>query len=159
MVVFAERSSMRIALWLHVTGVVVWVGGMFFAHMALRPAAASLPPPVRLPLLATTLAHFFRWAGLAIVVVVASGTWMASAGGGFAAAGTAVHAMTAVGLVMTLVYAYIATSPYRALRAAVATSRWEAGGAAMGTIRRLVALNLALGVATIAIATLGRGTP
>jgi hypothetical protein len=64
--------------------------------------------------------------------------------------------MTAVGLVMALVYAYIATSPYRALRAAVAASRWEAAGAAMGTIRRLVALNLALGMVTIAIATLGR---
>ena len=150
---------MRIALWLHVTGVVVWVGGMFFAHMALRPAVTSLPPPVRLPLLATTLAHFFRWAGAAIVAVLASGTWMASAGGGFPTAGTAVHAMTAVGLVMVLVYAYIATSPYRALRVAVAASRWEAAGAAMGTIRRLVALNLALGMVTIAIATLGKGTP
>jgi uncharacterized membrane protein len=148
---------MRIALWLHVTGIVVWVGGMFFAHMALRPAAASLPPPTRLPLLVATLRNFFRWAGLAIVVVLASGTWMASASGGFGAAGIAIHAMTGIGLVMTLVYAYIATAPYRAMRAAVASSKWEAAGAAMGTIRRLVALNLALGMLTIAIATLGKG--
>ena len=150
---------MRIALWLHVTGVVVWVGGMFFAHMALRPAALSLPPPVRLPLLAATLANFFRWAGLAIVLVLASGAWMATATGGFGAAGTVVHAMAAIGVVMTLVYAYVATVPFRAMRAAVAASRWEAAGSAMGAIRRLVALNLALGVLTIAIATLGKGVP
>jgi len=148
---------MRIALWLHVTGVVVWVGGMFFAHMALRPAAVALPPPTRLPLLASTLARFFRWAGVAIALVLASGAWMTVERGGFRAVGADVHAMTAVGLVMTLVYAYIAAVPYRALRAAVAATQWEAGGAAMATIRRLVALNLALGLITIAIATLARG--
>ena len=27
---------------LHVLGIVVWVGGMFFAYMALRPVAASV---------------------------------------------------------------------------------------------------------------------
>ena len=44
------KPFMRIALWLHLLATVVWVGGMFFAHVALRPAVAALPPPVRLPL-------------------------------------------------------------------------------------------------------------
>ena len=45
---------------LHLLGVVVWVGGMFFAHMALRPAATELlEPPQRLPLLQATLMRFF----------------------------------------------------------------------------------------------------
>ena len=36
-------------LFLHVAGVVVWVGGMFFAYVCLRPRAASqLEPPPRL---------------------------------------------------------------------------------------------------------------
>jgi len=157
MAAFADGSRMRIATWLHVTGVVVWVGGMFFAHMALRPVAAALAPPARLPLLAATLSRFFAWAGLAIALVLASGVWLTSERGGYRAVGVDVHAMTAVGLVMTLVYAYIVAGPYRALRAAVAASQWEAGGAAMATIRRLVALNLALGLVTIAIATLARG--
>ena len=55
---------MQFARWLHVMGVVVWVGGMFFAHMALRPAVQSLAPPERLPLLAATLSRFiagWRW--------------------------------------------------------------------------------------------------
>ena len=32
---------MNIALLLHVLAVVIWVGGMFFAHRMLRPVAAS----------------------------------------------------------------------------------------------------------------------
>ena len=42
---------MSIALSLHVLFVVIWVGGMFFAYMALRPAAVNtLEPPLRLTL-------------------------------------------------------------------------------------------------------------
>ena len=32
---------MYIAITLHLLAVVIWVGGMFFAYMALRPVAAS----------------------------------------------------------------------------------------------------------------------
>ena len=32
---------------LHVLAIVVWIGGMVFAHFFLRPAAARLEPPVR----------------------------------------------------------------------------------------------------------------
>ena len=147
---------MQIARWLHLTGVVVWVGGMFFAHAALRPSAAALAPPLRLPLLAATLSRFFVWAGLSVAVILLTGAWMAHAMGGYRAMGLAVQAMTGLGLVMALVYGYIVTVPYRALRDAVAASQWEAGGAAMGSVRRLVLVNLVLGLLTIAVAVLGR---
>jgi len=147
---------MQIARWLHMMGVVVWIGGMFFAHFALRPAAQELPPPVRLPLLAATLSRFFAWAGIAVLAILASGVWLSEAMGGFRAIGASIHVMTAIGLAMALVFAYIVTGPYRRLKAAVADSRWEAAAPAMALIRRLVGLNLALGLATIAIAVLGR---
>lgn len=147
---------MQIARWLHLMGAVVWIGGMFFAHFALRPAAQALPPPVRLPLLAATLSRFFAWAGAAVVAILASGVWLSDAMGGFRATGWAVHLMTAVGLVMALVYGYIVSGPYRRLRAAVADAQWEAAAPAMATIRRLVGLNLALGLVTIAVAVVGR---
>ena len=86
---------------------------------------------MRLPLLAATLGRFFPWAGAAVVAILASGAWLVAGSGGFRALGPAVHAMTAIGLVMTLVYGYIVAVPYRALRAAVAASQWEAAGAAM----------------------------
>ncbi|KAG1694742.1 Bifunctional purine biosynthesis protein PurH [Nymphon striatum] len=51
---------MSIALSLHVLAVVIWVGGMFFAHQALRPAAVStLEPPLRLQLWVATFKRFF----------------------------------------------------------------------------------------------------
>lgn len=147
---------MQIARWLHLMGVVVWIGGMFFAHFALRPSAQALPPEVRLPLLAATLARFFGWVAAAVVAILASGVALSEALGGFRATGTPVHLMTAVGLVMALIYAYIVVGPYRALKAAVAASRFDAAAPAMAAVRRLVGVNLALGLATIAIAVLGK---
>ena len=39
----------NILVMLHVLAVVIWVGGMLFAHMQLRPVAADqLEPPVSL---------------------------------------------------------------------------------------------------------------
>ena len=39
---------MAFAIFLHVLAVVIWVGGMYFAHQMLRPVAADLlAPPQR----------------------------------------------------------------------------------------------------------------
>ncbi len=148
---------MSIARWLHVLGVVVWVGGMFFAHMALRPAALSLPPPQRLPLLSATLDRFVAWVGVAIVLIVGSGVALIGAAGGMGAVGPAVHAMTGLGAVMIIVYAFIALRPLRHLRAAVAAADWPRAAAAMTLVRRLVGVNLVLGLVTLTIAILGHG--
>ncbi len=72
---------MRIALWLHILATVIWVGGMFFAHVALRPALAALAPPVRLPLVTAALATFFRWVAAAVVTMIVSGFMMIFAQG------------------------------------------------------------------------------
>jgi uncharacterized membrane protein len=148
---------MNLARWLHVLGVVVWVGGMFFAHMALRPAALALPPPQRLPLLAATLARFVAWAGVAVVLVLGSGAVLIVSLGGFPAARWPVHAMTAFGIAMSAIYAYIAAFPLQRLRAGVAAADWPGAGAAMARVRQLVAVNLVLGLVTLTIALLGRG--
>jgi uncharacterized membrane protein len=148
--------SMSLARWVHLLGIVVWVGGMFFAHFALRPAAQELPPPVRLPLLAGVLQRFLRWAGAGVALVLVSGIAMSELLGGFRATGPAVHAMAALGVVMTMIYGHIVAAPYRRLRSAVTQGDWPAGGAAMTQIRRLVALNLALGIVTLAVGVMSR---
>jgi uncharacterized membrane protein len=114
---------MQVARWLHLLGVVLWIGGMFFAYFALRPAAAALPPPQRLPLLADALRRFFGWVGIAIVAIVASGAWLVVRMGGSTAVGGGVQVMAALGIVMTLVFAYVVLSPYAALRRAVVRRR------------------------------------
>jgi uncharacterized membrane protein len=96
-----EVAAVKIAVFFHVLGVVVWVGGMFFAYLALRPAAAQLlEPPQRLALWQETLRRFFNWVWFAVVLVLASGLWMLFQMGGFAGVPVYVHAMLLLGLVM-----------------------------------------------------------
>jgi uncharacterized membrane protein len=147
---------MQWARWLHLLGVVVWIGGMFFAHMALRPAAQALPPPQRLPLLATAVTRFVQWVAVAIAAILVSGIALIAMVGGMAQVGWWVHAMTGIGILMILLYAHLVAAPLRRLRAAVAAAEWERAGAAMAQVRKLVAANLVLGLVTITIAVLGR---
>jgi len=148
---------MSVALLLHVLAVVVWVGGMFFAHMALRPAAAAtLGPPQRLALMDATLTRFFAWVTASIVALLATGFGLIAAVGGFNAVGSTVHAMAGIGVVMTLIFVELCLRPYRRLRAAVAAKAWPDAGAALAGVRRRVAVNLVLGIVTIAVAILGK---
>lgn len=147
---------MRIALLLHLLGATVWIGGMFFAYMALRPAAAQLlQPPQRLPLWRATLGRFFTWVWVSIVALYGSGLHMLAAAYGFRGVPMYVHAMIAVATVMSVIFVYVYFVPFRALVREVAAQNWPAGGAALNRIRQLVATNLVLGLATIGIAVGG----
>ena len=144
-------------LLLHVLGVVVWVGGMFLMHVAVRPAAVQLlPPPQRLPLLASVLERFFLWVVIAVVAVLASGLGMILEGGGFRNAHLSVHLMFAIGLAMMAIFLHIRFAPFRRLQAAVAASDWPLAAQRLDRVRPLVTTNLALGILTIAVATIGR---
>jgi uncharacterized membrane protein len=148
---------MAVALLLHVLGVVVWVGGMFFALVALRPAAmATLQPPQLLPLMAATMSRFLSWVAGTIIVILGSGFYMIAAMGGFRAVGTHVHVMLAMGILMMLIFVHIRVAPFRRLAGAVVSQSWPRAGAAMASIRKYIAVNLGLGLLTIAIAILGR---
>ena len=148
--------DIALALTAHLLGIVIWVGGMFFANFALRPSVTALPPPQRLPLLVATLGRFLAWTGVAVVAVVASGMWLVGALGGMASLAASVHAMMGVGIVMALVYLYVVAWPFRTMRAAVARADWAAGGAAMARVRILVAINLALGLAAVVLGAFSR---
>ena len=151
---------MSTAIWtlLHLLGVIVWVGGMFFAHAALRPVVAELlQPPQRLPLLAGVLGRFFKWVAWSIVLILASGIAMmvqVKAGGG--RLGPQIHTMAAMGVVMMVIFFNIRFGPFKRLLAAVAAQDWPAGGAAMGRVRLLVLVNLVLGMVTVVVALLGK---
>jgi len=145
-----------VALLLHLLGVVVWVGGMFFAYMALRPvAAAMLEPPQRLSLWAGVFGKFFPWVWLSIALILGSGLYMLMALGG-ASAPLYVLAMLVLGVVMMLIFAHVFFAAYKKLKRAVAEQVWPAGGAALGQIRMLIGINLSIGLITIVVAILGR---
>jgi uncharacterized membrane protein len=148
---------MNIASPLHILSVVIWVGGMFFAHMALRPVvAAQLQPSVRLPFMQAVLARFFPWVWICIVAILFSGLWMIfSVYGGFAGLAVHVHIMVGLGLVMMSVFVYIYFVPYKRLSKLVRTEAWPGAGANLAQVRRLIGLNLVLGLITVLISTGG----
>ena len=61
---------------LHVLSIVVWIGGMGFAHFFLRPAVAQLEPAVRVRLMHDVLGRFFKAVLVASLLTLASGVWM-----------------------------------------------------------------------------------
>src|SRR5512145_2106329 len=144
-------------LLLHVLGVVVWVGGMFLMHVAVRPAAVELlQPPQRLLLLGAVLKRFFFWVAIAIVAVLASGLAMILEGGGFRNAHLSVHVMFAIGLAMMAIFLHIRFAPFKRLQSAVVAADWPAAARHLELVRLLVTTNLVLGILTIAVATIGR---
>lgn len=149
---------MTIAIILHLLPAVIWVGGMFFAYMALRPVAASqLEPPARLSLWAGVFSKFFPWVFVSIALILASGFWMVYAVfGGFAATGLYVHVMLVLGVLMMLIFFHVFFAPFRRLKQSVAQEDWAAGGRQLAQIRMMVGVNLLLGLLTIAIASGGR---
>jgi uncharacterized membrane protein len=149
-------SLQPLLLFVHVAAVVVWVGGMFFAYLCLRPVAAELlEPPTRLRLWRRVLARFFSWVWGSVVFIIASGLTLFAAVG-FAAAPLPWHLMLLLGVVMTAIFTYVYFGPYRFLQTSVDSEDWSAGSAALARIRRFVGINLLLGISTIAMATLSR---
>ena len=145
------------ALILHTLSAVVWVGGMFFAHQALRPAAGVLEPGPRLMLWRGTLSRFFAWVIAAIVLLLASGFVMISAVfGGFGRIGLYIQLMMGVGIFMMLLFFHLYFAPWRRFRAAVARQDWAEGGRQLTQIRTIVTINLILGLVVIAIGSSGR---
>lgn len=145
-----------ILLFIHVTGVVVWVGGMFFAYFCLRPAAGKvLEPPRRVALWVETFRPFFRYVAVAVAAIVASGFVMI-AEVGFGNAPRGWHFMMLFGLAMAAVFVYVYGALYPRLRAARSEESWPAAGAVLDSIRRLVAVNLVLAVCAVVSALSAR---
>jgi len=138
---------MTISNLLHLFAAVVWLGGMVFAHFALRPAAiATLAPPQRLPLMSAALSRFFWLVSGAVVVLLLTGLHLFFAEGGFAAARPGVHVMFGGGLLMMAIFAFIAYSYNRKMSRLVADAQWPAAAAQLDKIRKLVTFNLVLGI-------------
>jgi len=150
--------NMALAVTLHLLAAVIWVGGMFFAYMALRPVAGSLlEPPVRQTLWAGVFKRFFPWVWLSIVVLLGTGFWMIFAElGGMANVGLHVHIMLGLGILMMLLFMHIYFGPFRRLKQAVEENNWETGGAKLNQIRLLIKINLILGLLVVIVATIGR---
>ncbi len=142
---------------IHVLSIVLWIGGMFFAHAFLRPSVQFLEPPLRIRLMHDVLKRFFAVVLVVAVLVLATGLWMigrvakesVQAGLSFnMPLGWTV--MATLGILMVVIFGHIRFALFKRLTRAVSASDWPAGGAALASIRIWVGVNLILGVATIA---------
>src|ERR1700694_2083229 len=112
--------GMIIGLAFHIVAAVIWVGGMFFAYVVLRPSVGPLEPATRLALWHRVLSRFFAWVWLSVAVLLVSGFAMVFLGfGGFAAVGRYVHTMMAAGILMMLIFAHLYFAPWQRFRRAV----------------------------------------
>ena len=151
------RAIESVSLVLHSLSAVIWVGGMFFAYQALRPATAALEPGPRLMLWSRALERFFAWVFAAIVLLLVTGYAMVfGVYAGFGGIGLHIHLMQGIGILMMLLFFHLYFAPWRRFRAAVAREDWAEGGRQLGQIRTIVTINLVLGLVVVAIATSGR---
>lgn len=152
------NTLMSALIALHLLAAVVWVGGMFFAYVALRPVAATLlEPPQRLPLWTQTFMRFFPWVWLAILLLTATGyTMVFAVFGGMGSVGLHVHLMQGLGWIMILMFMHMYFAPFQRMKRAVAAGDWPTGGQQLAQIRRIVGINLILGLLVVLITSSGR---
>ena len=150
-------TSATAALVLHSLSAAVWVGGMFFALLVLRPATGALDPGPRFELWSRVLDRFFGWVIVAIVLLLASGYGMIfGVFSGFRGAGLHVHIMQGLGIVMMLAFFHVYFAPWRRYRAAVAGRDFPQAARQLTQIRWIVTANLVLGLITVAVGSSGR---
>lgn len=149
---------MSIAASLHILAALIWVGGMFFAHMVMRPVLVDqLEPPQRLPVFYGVFQRFFPWVWACVVTVLGSGYWMLfSTFGGMKGSPVYLHIMSGLGLLMAIIFTIIWLFPYRAMGRAVAEQQWPVAAGQLARIRLLITVNLGLGLIVSVVAVGGR---
>lgn len=150
--------DLSIAITLHALSSMIWVGGMFFAYLAMRPAVGQVIDPGQRPeLWCHTLSRFFAWVWACIILLLGSGYYMVfKILGGMADIGLHIHIMQGLGILMMLLFLHVFFAPYRRLKQAVAADDREAGNKAVGQIRFFVGLNLILGLIVVVVGVGGR---
>lgn len=147
-----------IALALHLVAAIIWVGGMFYAYMILRPVAASLlEPPLRLKLWSEVFQKFFVWVWGIVIVIPATGYFMVFTNwDGFKFVSMDIHIMHGLGILMILLYLHLFFAPYRRMNQALAENNIQEAGKRLSQIRIIVLINMLLGLTISVIASAGR---
>jgi uncharacterized membrane protein len=147
---------------IHLLSIMVWIGGMVFAHFFLRPAVASLEASVRVRLMHDVLGRFFKAVLLAATLSLVTGTWMigriarqtVQAGVKFTMP-IEWMVMALLGVLMVAIFGHIRFALYKRLSRAVVAADWPAGAAALASLRFWVQVNLAIGVVIVVVTLLG----
>ena len=136
----------------HVVCGVIWVGGMFFAYVVLRPSLSMLEPIQRIALHTQIFRRFFLIVWHVMPLILLSG-FAALFGlfGGPATAPWNISVMMLLGLIMSAIFLMIVFGPYARFRRSTDRATIVAS---MDRIRKLIAVNLVLGIVTVVVALL-----
>jgi uncharacterized membrane protein len=141
----------NVLLAVHLLSAVIWVGGMFYAVVILRPGLAVLDAGPRLQLHMVTLKKFFFYVWHVMPLMILTGWAMVYlAWGGFGALPWSINVMQGLGILMALVFLYVFFAPWQRLRRAI-----RPAPDLIPRIRSLIVVNLVLGMVTVAIGALG----
>ena len=138
---------------LHLIAGIVWMGGMTFMLLALRPAAlASLDAQPRALLMAEVWRRFYVLVLLAIALLFTTGTHLYTAT--FRAAKLATgqgsvplgwNVMLVLGLAMMLIFGHIYFAGFKKYKRAVAAGQWPVAAKAAGLMHTMTLVNFTLG--------------
>jgi uncharacterized membrane protein len=137
---------------LHVLCAVIWVGGMFFAYVVLRPSLSVLEPIQRIALHTQVFRRFFLvvWHVMPLILITGFAVLFGFYGG-MASVGWNVHLMLLLGLIMSAVFLLIVFGPYARFRR---TTDRATAAASIDRIRQLIGINLVIGIVTVVVAFL-----
>ncbi len=136
----------------HVLCAVVWVGGMFFAYVVLRPSLSVLEPIQRIALHTQVFRRFFLVVWHAMPLILLSGfAVLFGFYGGPANVPWNINLMMLLGLIMSAVFLLIVFGPYARFRR---TTDRTTAAASIDRIRKLIGVNLVLGIVTVVAALL-----
>jgi uncharacterized membrane protein len=136
---------------LHLLCAVLWVGGMFFAYVVLRPSLAAIEAPQRMLLHTQVFRKFFLVIWHAMPLIIITGFAMLGFLGGMANAPWQIYTMLGLGLLMAAVFLAIFFGPYRQFRRTTDRNRMASS---LDNIRKLIGVNLILGLLTVIVAGL-----
>jgi len=147
---------------LHVVAIIIWVGGMFFAHFFVRPALGQLDAPVRFQFSQQVIGSFFKVVIFASLTTLITGYWMIGRVARAASEANIPFAMplnwtimATLGTIMVLIFFHIRFAIFKRFSAATFAQDWAAAAKNMQTVRTWVGINLLLGGITVVVALLG----
>ncbi len=136
---------------LHLLCAVLWVGGMFFAYVVLRPSMVAIEAPQRMLLHTRVFKRFFLVIWHAMPLILITGFAMLGLHWDMANVPWQINAMMGLGLLMAAVFLAIVFGPYRQFRRTTDRNRMVSR---LDSIRKLIGVNLVIGVITVILAGL-----
>jgi uncharacterized membrane protein len=140
---------------IHLLCAVLWVGGMFFAYVVLHPSMQAIDNQQRLLLTTQVLRRFFLvvWHAMPLIILTGLGMLWFMFGGMAAVQSGAMpmlpwplHAMIGCGILMAVIFIALVFGPYRQFRRTIDRARMTQR---LATVRRLIGINLLLGLIAV----------